>query len=159
MITLKHITASDKDKLWNLLQKYLYEMSAYYDLCDSDMDNTGNYEYKYFDTYFTEKDRHALFIYDDVALVGFVMINTYSSLNNKIDHAIAEFTIFPKYRKKHLATQAAEQIFKIYKGKWELVFDEQNKVAKSFWLNATKNFSPATTPLNNSETILSFTTN
>ena len=48
--------AADKNRLWNIFQKYLYEMSAYYDM---EMDFSGNYEYRYFDTYFEENGRAA----------------------------------------------------------------------------------------------------
>lgn len=39
MITLKPIALSEKERLWNVFQKYCYEMSAHYDM---DLDTMGN---------------------------------------------------------------------------------------------------------------------
>lgn len=62
MIALKEVLTQDKDRLWNISQKYLYEMTNYYDM---GMNESGNYEYKYFDAYFAEPERVVLFIYND----------------------------------------------------------------------------------------------
>lgn len=45
MITLKKVELADKDKFWNIFQKYCYEMSAFYDRFRF----KWYYEYEYFD--------------------------------------------------------------------------------------------------------------
>ena len=40
MINLKPVKPKDKELLWNINQKYLYEMTGYY---DDEMDENGNY--------------------------------------------------------------------------------------------------------------------
>lgn len=50
-------------------------MTNYYDM---DMNEFGNYEYKYFDHYFKDSGRSALFIYHDEIIIGFVMITVLS---------------------------------------------------------------------------------
>ena len=72
MIELRDIKSEDRELFWNIHQKYLYEMTNYY---DDKMDEAGNYHYGYFDAYFTEPQRKAMFIYFDKHLAGFVMIN------------------------------------------------------------------------------------
>ena len=47
MITLKEVTENEKNVLWNINQKYLYEMTQYY---PDEMDENGNYHYGYFDS-------------------------------------------------------------------------------------------------------------
>ena len=59
MIELVEVKSEHREILWNMLQKYLYEMTNYY---DDEMDEMGNYHYRYFDDYFTEPERTALLI-------------------------------------------------------------------------------------------------
>ena len=54
MIRLVRVLEKDRDLLWNLNQKYLYEMTNYY---DDPMDAGGNYSYGYFDAYFSDPKR------------------------------------------------------------------------------------------------------
>ena len=49
MLRLQTVQAKDRDLLWNINQKYLYEMTSYY---DDPMDENGNYHYGHFDDYF-----------------------------------------------------------------------------------------------------------
>ena len=89
MIKLKTVQSEDKELLWNIHQKYLYEMTKYY---NDGMDEKGNYHYRFFDAYFSEPERIALFIYNDETLVGFAMLNPYSYVGKQPDHVLAEFT-------------------------------------------------------------------
>lgn len=153
MIILKEVQVLDKEKLWNIFQKYFHEMTAYYDM---DMDERGNYPYKYFDNYFEEAERTALFIYHDEILIGFAMINNYSCLGNCIDYAIAEFTIFPKYRKRGFGIETIQKIFEKYHGKWEIKYSNKNKSAEVLWLKATKKYKPVVSSYESTESVLSF---
>lgn len=153
MIILKEAQVSDQDKLWNIFQKYLYEMSNYYDM---EMNESGNYEYKYFDHYFKESERIVLFIYNDECLVGFVMINNHSCLGDPIDHAIGEFTIFPRFRKNHFGLEAIQKIFEQYHGKWEIKYSRENKAAERLWIKAAEKYKPVVSPYADTENVLSF---
>lgn len=84
------------------------------------------------------------------------MINDYSCINDKIDYSIAEFTIFPKYRRKHCAEVAMRQIFQEHQGKWEIKFSNQNLSAGAFWLKVTKRYTPQASPIDEAEIVLSF---
>ena len=59
MLRLQTVQAKDRDLLWNINQKYLYEMTSYY---DDPMDESGNYHYGHFDDYFSDPKRVAYFI-------------------------------------------------------------------------------------------------
>ena len=153
MILLKTVEREDKGILWNIFQKYTYEMSAYYGY---KMGADGNYIYKYFDAYFEEKIRTAYFIYEDETRIGFAMLNDYSCLGDTIDHAIAEFTIFPCYRGRGLAEEAVQQIFRMHPGRWELKFSERNRRAAAFWRKVTAQYEPRATEVGAHEAALSF---
>ena len=153
MLTLKQIKLPDKDRFWNIFQKYLYELTCYYDM---DMDASGNYPYPYFDRYFAEPERTAMFIYDGEVLVGFAMLNDHSCLGNRIDHAIAEFTIFPQYRERRLGIKAVQEIFARYRGRWEIKYSTKNKAAQALWTKAAEEYAPTLSPFGDTETVLSF---
>ena len=153
MIKLLEAKSEHRRLLWNIHQKYLYEMTRYY---DNEMDENGDYQYGYFDAYFTEAARKAFLIYDDQALAGFAMVNPYSYIGGKPDYVMAEFTIFPAFRKKGTGMKAAGQIFESLKGKWELKYNEKNAVAKAFWNKITACYAPEKHRYSETEIVLVF---
>ena len=50
MIRLQHVQPHDRALLWNINQKYLYEMTMFY---PDEMD-AGNLHYGHFEEYFTD---------------------------------------------------------------------------------------------------------
>ena len=74
------------------------------------------------------------------------------------DYVLAEFTIFPMYRGKHLAITAAELLFDRFKGRWEIKYNEKNTAAKALWSKVTEKYCPELTRLNDVEKVLSFST-
>ena len=152
---LAAVRPEDRELLWNLNQKYLYEMTNYY---EDELDEKGNLHYGYFDAYFTDPKRRAFFLYEDKALVGFAMIHPYSNMGEEPDYVLAEFTVFPMYRRRHLAAKAAETIFGRFRGRWEVKYNKKNKAAKALWTRVTERYSPRMTRLNEEETVLSFFT-
>ena len=152
---LKLQTAENKDRelLWNINQKYLYEMTCFY---DDPMDEEGNFHYGYFDEYFTDPERKAYFIFNDDTLIGFAFICPYSNIGQKPDHTMAEFTVFPAFRRKHFALDAAEKILTEHPGKWEIKYNEKNHAAKKLWNKVTAPFDPEEYHLNKEETVLVF---
>ena len=147
------VRQEDRERLWNINQKYLYEMTNYY---DDEMDQLGNLHYGYFDAYFTDPKRKAFFLYEEKVLVGFAMIHPYSNIDEEPDYVLAEFTVFPMYRSRHLAVRAAETIFGQFKGRWEVKYNEKNIPAKALWNIVTEKYNPQLTRLNDTETVLSF---
>ena len=71
MVRLVTAIEKDRDLLWNINQKYLYEMTNYY---DDTMDEHGNYHYGHFEEYFSDPKRTAYLLYDEDTLIGFAMI-------------------------------------------------------------------------------------
>ncbi len=155
MITLEPVIPEQRELLFSLQQKYLYEMTNYY---DNEIDEAGNIHYGYFDAYFTDPKRTALLIRNDGILVGFAMINPYSYFDDDPDHVLAEFTIFPKFRRKHLAKEAASLLFEIYPGRWEVKYNEKNTAAKNLWNSVTEPYRPKKARYAENETVLLFTT-
>ena len=153
MIRLQIVRKEERELLWNINQKYLYEMTLYY---PDSMDEHGNYHYGHFEEYFTDPVRKAFFLYDDDIMVGFAMVNPYSNIEHDPDYTIAEFTIFPTYRGKHYATDAANLILASYPGKWEIKYNEKNIGAKRLWTKIAAPYDPLVHYLNENETIFEF---
>lgn len=154
MIRLQAVGEAQRELLWNINQKYLYEMTLYY---QDDMDEKGNYDYGYFDAYFTEPQRAAYLIYEDQALAGFAMINPYSYLDRKPDHVMAEFTVFPAFRRRGLARTAAEMLLARFPGSWEIKYNEKNAAAKALWNAVAAPYAPERHGYSDTETVLCFT--
>jgi len=155
MVELKTVSGKQRELLWNIHQKYLHEMTRYY---DNEMDENGNYHYGYFDAYFKEPERKAFLIEKDGRLAGFAMINPHSYLNAPVDYVMAEFTVFPGMRKRHVAAQAAQQLFGMFPGRWEIKYHEENAAAKRLWNQVTEPYHPQKHSYSDVETVLSFST-
>ncbi len=153
MIGLKTKQASDRELLWNVFQKYMYEMSHLY---LDEMDELGNYPYEHFDDYFKDPRRVAYFIYNDATLIGFAMICPYSCMDMEPDYTMAEFTIFPAFRQKHFAHEAVNQILAKHPGKWEIKYNEKNSAGKKLWNDVVAPFNPQVFHLDGEETVLIF---
>lgn len=130
-IYLDKVDISKKDILYRLLEYSLFEES----LNDgNEMNDQAIFEYKYFDSYFTDDDRDAFFIREKQTdkLLGFVMINQYVQ---KVDngHSIAEYMVIPKYRKKHIGKMVAFECFNMYEGNWEVSPSFGSDSAYQFW--------------------------
>ena len=152
-IRLQVVQEKDRELLWNVNQKYLYEMTNYY---DDPMDEQGNYHYGHFDDYFIDPKRIAYFIHSDETLVGFPMLCPYSNIGQDPDYTMAEFTIFPAYRRNHIALETAEMILSRHPGKWEIKYNEKNERAKNLWTKVTAPYNPKKHHLNEEETVFEF---
>ena len=155
MLELLPVAPEQRQLLWNVNQKYLYEMTNYY---DDEMDDNGNCSYGHFDAYFSDPLREALFIAWDGKIAGFAFINPYSNTGCAPDHVLAEFTVFPAFRRRHIALEAARLIFERRPGAWEIKYNENNLPAKKLWHKASAPYKPSKLRLNEVETVLVFDT-
>lgn len=153
-IHLQPVSKDDRQTLWHLLQKYLYELSLYYD--DIIPDENGIIDTPYFEEYFTEEDRSAYFIYHENERIGFAMINRHSEIGEDPDAAIAEFTILPHWRGRGLGESAAAAVLATKTGLWELKYSPKNRAAKTFWNKVTEQYSPSVHPLGVEDEVLLF---
>ena len=69
---------------------------------------------------------------------------------------MAEFTVFPAFRKKHLAFDAVNLILRMHPGKWEIKYSKKNPAAESLWNNVAAPYHPQVFQLEDDETVLAF---
>lgn len=155
MMELQRITEKEKMLLYHLLQKYLYEMTRFY---EDDLDEEGNYPYPYFEDYFFDPDRRAYLIRKEGAIAGFALLNRHSELGREVDWAMAEFCILPRYRREHLGLEAARRLFAGHPGRWEVKYATANSAGKRLWSRAAESYEPEKVTLPNGEEVLVFQT-
>lgn len=153
MVSLVQVTEKERELLFNLQQKYLYEMTNYY---DNPIDEKGNITYGYFEEYFHDPRRFAYLLYAEDELCGFVMINPYSYFKDPDVNVMAEFTVFPQYRCRHIGSEAVYRILSKHPGKWEIKFHHDNHAAANFWRKNTLAYFPEERAFGKDETVLLF---
>lgn len=153
MVKARKVEKSKEQVLYNLLQKYLYEMTAYY---DNPMDENGNFSYKYLPYYFNDKDRQAFFLYDDSTMIGFALVNTHSFTGEPIDNCIAEFTIFPSFRHRGKGLEAIEALRAVRNGSWQLKYSITNQQGTVFWQRVKEKYNGREQKLAGTEIAITF---
>ena len=153
MIEAVEVNKAQETVLSNLMQKYLYEMTRYY---DDPMDENGNYAYPYLPSYFTEDGRQAYFLYDGSVMVGFALINRHSFTGEPADNCIAEFTIFPAYRRGGRGADAIAALKRKRAGTWQLKYSTGNATATAFWQAIKNTYHGREQRLNDKERVIHF---
>ncbi|HEU0031643.1 MAG TPA: GNAT family N-acetyltransferase [Kofleriaceae bacterium] len=120
---------SDKHVIRNLLELYEHDMSEY---ADVDVDEHGLFQYRWLDHYFTEADRSPFLIRVDGKWAGFVFVNQHI-VAPPGDHAIAEFFVLRKYRRRGVGVKAAHATLDEFPGRWEIRVMLENVPAQKFW--------------------------
>jgi predicted acetyltransferase len=135
-VELQPVAAADKAVLRELLNLYLYDLSA---LAGTGPDAHGRFEYPYLDHYFTEPDRHAFFILADGARAGFVLVNARTETG--AERCIAEFFVLRRLRRARVGSAAAARVFERLRGSWEVCTDANNAAAAPFWRAVVESFT------------------
>ena len=130
-IMLALVTESKKSVLRNLIKIYCYEWSQYNGI---DIDQNGDYAFEHdLDRFFINDNHYAYFIMYKDNIIGFVLVDTDIDYYKESNYAISEFFVLNKYRKLGIGKQAAIEIFKRHKGKWEIKMHPKNKGSIKFW--------------------------
>lgn len=137
-VYLQKVTKDERQILWNLLQFMIFETSSY---SNNDINPDGTFSYKYFDKYFSDNSRAAFLIRGEQnELLGFVMVNQYLQ-RVKNGHAIAEFMILPRFRRRGIGRTAAKQCFSLFLGNWEIQPAPGSESAYKFWKNVIDDYT------------------
>lgn len=130
-IALVEVPESKKPVLRQLVELYEYDLSPYtgYELNDH-----GYFGYRYLDNYWTETDRFAYFMMVEEKIAGFVMVNSYCEVSKDPNaRTIAEFFVMKTFRRQRIGQAAAEKVFNLFPGTWEIHQYLENKKSLVFW--------------------------
>ena len=121
------------------MQLYTYELSFFEDeTTNFKLLDTGLFAMnKYIELYWKEEKRHPYILKCNGELAGF----TLERFNENGMNEIAEFFVLNKYRKLGAGKFMANEMFKRYKGKWEIRTLLKNKRAQDFWRKVVKEAS------------------
>jgi predicted acetyltransferase len=126
-VELHQASEAEKPQVWEMLSAYLRELSRY---------GQVDHEYRFFDSYWADRDRWPYLIAIGERTAGFALVNTWSPSGNGTDFAIAEFYVLPEFRGTGVGKQAFASLLRNRSGLWELSVMSKNEAGKAFWENA-----------------------
>jgi predicted acetyltransferase len=125
--------------LANLLELYAHDFSEFHGL---DIGSDGKFGYKSLPLYWSEPNRHPFLVKVDGKLAGLVLVKRGSEISgNQAVWDMAEFFILRGRRRRGIGTLAAQAIWRLFPGHWEVRVMQSNVLAGSFWERAISNFT------------------
>lgn len=126
----------------NMARFYVYDLSKECGHISDDwrLPKDGLFESFDFKNYFEENTRKAYLvkIYDDVA--GFVLLNQAVTCKTS-DWNVGEFFVLGKYQGHGVGKIAAEKVWQLHPGKWEVSVIPENTTALKFWGSTISRFT------------------
>ncbi len=124
--------------LANMLELYVHDFSEFMDL---KLGPDGRFGYQSLPLYWKDPNRYPFLVMADGHLAGFVFVRGGSALSDEADvWDMAEFFIVRGFRRRAVGTQATQEIWKRFPGKWEVRVTDRNKQAGNFWSRAIAEF-------------------
>lgn len=132
---LQFVALNQKEELRGYLNDYLTELSA----VDPDIkfDENGVPIYRWFDHYFTDKDRTVVFLIVDGNIAGFGMVRELGEDN----YELAEFYIIPEFRRGKNGIFLAKNLCLLFKGCMQISTRHTNLAGKAFWARFVEGFA------------------
>jgi predicted acetyltransferase len=130
-VEIRDVPIEQKHVLRKLMQLYQYDFS---EIDGDDVNEGGEFPYRYLDHYWTESGRNPFLVYSDGRIAGFVLVRGYSIFGRDPGtRSVAEFFIMRKYRRMGVGRKAAFQVFDRFRGAWEVQQTRENVPAQAFW--------------------------
>jgi predicted acetyltransferase len=138
-IELKRVESTDRIKLDNLMQFYIYDFSEFLPI---DLDEQASFKNEILDGYFVDPDKDAFLVLVDGLPAGFALVSAEIVLQqNRGGRGIKEFFIVKRYRRHGVGKTVATAIFSMYPGKWEVRVVRTNLPARVFWEKVISEYS------------------
>jgi predicted acetyltransferase len=116
--------AKQRQVLWRLMQLYLHDFS---EIDGRALNDRGEFEYRYFENYWVDRDRVALLAQVDGAWAGFALIRLGTT------NQVAEFFVARGYRRAGVGRRLAAECFRRFPGGWRVRQAKKNGSATKFW--------------------------
>jgi predicted acetyltransferase len=123
-VVVRPAAVADKPIVHRLLQLYMHDFS---ELTGADVGPHGEFDYPYFDHYWTEPARHPFLFEVDGALAGLAFVRSGAP------HDMAEFFVLRKHRRRDVGRQAAALVLRRFPGEWQVRQISANPRATAFW--------------------------
>jgi predicted acetyltransferase len=124
--------------LANLLELYAHDFSEFHPL---QLGADGRFGYPHLPAYWSQPDHYAFLVKVDGNLAGLALIKKGPSIIHGGEvWDVAEFFIVRAYRRRGIGTAVAHQVWKKFRGRWEVRVMESNRTGSDFWLLAMHAF-------------------
>ena len=141
-VTIEDATRADEPALQNMLQLYAHDFSEHWaGTSKGDLQPDGRFADYPLGDYWTRPSWSAAIVRCDDCLAGFALVNDRGHSGKPVDRNMAEFFILRKYRGRGVGRAAAERIFAMHPGQWEVAVARKNVAALSFWRTTTSRAS------------------
>jgi predicted acetyltransferase len=118
---------SERGVVRRLMEFCLYDWS---ELEGWDVDDHGEFGYRWLDHYWTDESRHAFLIRVNGRLAGLALVRQESCTE------MAEFFILRRYRRSGVGTASAVELIHRFPGRWVVTQHLTNPAATAFWRTA-----------------------
>jgi len=118
----------------NLMQLYTHDFSEFWGgTSRGDLNAQGLFDAYPLEEYWSRANWSAMLIWCDQVLAGFSLVNDQTHSGLPALRNMAEFFILRKYRGRGGSRIAAEAIFSLHPGSWEVAVTRKNARAQQFW--------------------------
>jgi predicted acetyltransferase len=118
----------------NLMQLYTHDFSELWGgTSRGDLNAQGLFDVYPLEGYWTKPNWSAMLIWCDQVLAGFSLVNDQTHSGLPANRNMAEFFILRKHRGRGGSRIAAELIFSLHPGLWEVAVTRKNARAQQFW--------------------------
>lgn len=129
---LKLADESQKAIFEGLGQFYYYDLAQVSKLLRQPF-RLGRYDpIPYLDNYWQEANRWPYLIFIENIAVGFALVHDFT-LDETCDWKLSEFFVMGTCRRRGIGNTAAEALFSLHTGRWEISVLKDNKPAQLFW--------------------------
>lgn len=140
-IKLIPATLEDYPVIQNMGRFYVYDMSEYLGKDEGwEIPENGLYECIDFKKYWEDKNSFPFLVRYQNEIIGFAIIDKKGS-NAEIDFNMAQFFILRKFKNKGIGKYVAQECFKKFPGRWEVMVIPGNEGAYRFWRSTIKNYT------------------
>jgi predicted acetyltransferase len=125
--------------LQNLMQLYTHDFSEFWAGSDrGEVGPDGRFPPYPLEEYWSRPNWSALLIWSGDALAGLSLVNDQTHLDLPAHRNVGEFFILRKHRSRGVGRRAAEAVFALHPGWWEVAVTRKNLRAQSFWRNTLR---------------------
>ena len=125
--------------LANLLELYAHDFSEFHPLR---LGADGRFGYQQLSAYWSQPDHYPFLVKVDGNLAGLTLIKrSESAIQSGAIWDVAEFFIVRAYRRRGIGAAVAHEVWKKFRGRWEVRVMESNRTGSDFWSRAVASFS------------------
>jgi predicted acetyltransferase len=134
-VEVREATAEDRVLIRNLYPLYLHDLTAFTEFYD--VDEQGIFRPDYLPDWLDRRSpaMHPLAIRADGRPAGFALVGQapFPHMTRGRDYRMCEFFVLNRVRRRGVGRRAAQAIFAMFPGLWEVSELPQNTLATTFW--------------------------